>query len=423
MSLSYLEWCRSSVRSRGLSVALTGLLGAGGSAVAAEVYVQPLAEVLVDVDSNRSLVTTGNTITSEGYSAQAGGILGVATPVSDSVIKAQVGYVDYPKDSDHELQGIVELRTDYHWERSEFTASGKFDRLNTFSSELASAIFDPIVPISPTTPETGRITTDTTRTLANLVPKYDYRLTERLSVGVSGTFESTDYSGAFASDYVSYNYGQGSVYLGWAVSPRFDVTFGPFVSRDSARTGGTSTDGVGAVAALNYKWSPTFEGRLDITGERDDSTLPQFTPTKVTSNAFGAAYSTTWKGQISSLQLSVGRTLTPSGAGGEYFADQLQVEYDRQLTPRLSSISAARVIRYTGSVAQAVNIPYKYADVTLGIKWLATRTWYVTTGLEYLRIDYGGGVGTGPSGLPITGAANNGRLFAGFGYEGLGRPQ
>jgi hypothetical protein len=418
MSSSFLSRRRRMADRSKLGIAVTCLLGASGAASAAEVYLQPLGEVLVDVDSNRTLATSGQKITSEGYAAQAGAILGVLTPVSDATVKAQAGYQDYPKLNEHEVQGSAELATEYRWERSTFTASGQFDRLNTFSSELASALYDPLVPVSPTTPQTARITANTTRTLGNFVPKYDYRLSQRSSVGVSGVVELTDYSGQAASGYVSYTYGQASVFGGYAITPRLDVTVGPFVSRDVARNGGGSVNGIGGNLSLTYKWSATFKGRLDVSGESDENNLPQLGVTRVRTKAFGGTYTTTWTGQISQLQLGVGRQLTPSGAGGEYFADQLQVEYDRSLTARLTTASAVRLIRYSASVdqGQGQSAAYKYVDATVGLKWMATRTWHLDTGLEFVRVDYGAGAGAASSG-----AANNFRLFVGFGYTGLGR--
>jgi hypothetical protein len=398
-----------------LGCALAGPGGGWNLAYSAELYIQPEAEILVDVDSNRSLSTTSKQ-TSEGYAGQAGATVGYATPVSDTTGRIRLGYQDYPKDGAHEFQGTSEFKTDYNWERSEFTAYGQADRLNTFTSELASANFDPLVPISPTTPETGRINTSTTRTKATLVPSYDFRLTPRSRVGFSGVVESAVYSGPGASGYTSYTYVQGTAFASYAITPRADLTLGPSVSRDADRNGAGSTTGYGANANLTYKWSQTFSGRLELSGERDHTTGQEPTFTKYNSNAFGAIYTTTWTGQISSLQFALGRQLTPSGSGGRYFADQLQVEYDRKLSARLSGIVAARLIRYTAEVNQVTNAPYKYLDSTLGFKWLMTRTLYLDSGLQFTRIDT-----SSATNANVGSAANNFRLYLGFGYLGLGK--
>jgi hypothetical protein len=122
-------------------------------------------------------------------------------------------------------------------------------------------------------------------------------------------------------------------------------------------------------------------------------------------------YTTTWTGQISSLIASVGRTLTPSGAGGIYNADQIQIEYSRKLTERFSFGTADRVIRYTSTSGQTHVADYDYIDATADLKWLATRTFYVTGGLAFVRENYRS------TGI----AANDTQIHLTFGYEALGR--
>ena len=349
--------------------------------------------------------------TSEGFAADVGATWGIVTPLSETKLSPQIGYVDYPKDHESSLQGSLDLVSGYHSQRSDFSVSGKFDRSDTYNSELVSALFNPLIPVSPTTPETGRITTNTARTLGNIAPSYSYRLSPRVRVGTSGFYESTTYSGDFSSQYDSYDYYVGRVFVGWAVTPRMEVSVGPFASRDAAKTGGTTADGAGADVDVVYKWSPTFTGKLALTEGRDTIKSAQLTPQKSRQNDFGATYTTHWAGQISDLQLSAGRTFTPSGAGGKYQADQFQIEYDRKLSARFSSVYAARYIRSRALVSQLQSGDYKYLETVAGFKWLAARTWYVSGGLQYQWLKYGS----------VNGSAGNGMAYVGFGYEGLGK--
>jgi hypothetical protein len=377
-------------------------------ASAAEVYVQPGAEVHAEVDSNRNLATSGKT-TSEGYAANVGGVWGVATPLSDTTLRPQLGYVDYPKDHEHSLLGSLDLASTYNSQRSGFSLYGTLNRSDTYISELASAQFNPIIPVSPTTPETARVTTNTTRTLGNVIPKYEYQIAPRMRIGASGVYESANYSGDFASLYVPYQYRQGNVYLTWAVSPRTDVSAGPFISRDAAKTGGAVTDGKGGRLAFNYKLTNTFSNSLELTGERDDVRLAQSSPTMRSTN-FGATYAMTWTGQISTLQLSAGRTFSPNGAGGVYRTNQLQVEYDRKLSDRLSTSYAARYID-AGALAGLGLGDYKYGEGVASLKWLVTRTWYLGGGAEFVWVRYGAN----------SSSADNAMAYVSFGYLGLGR--
>jgi hypothetical protein len=395
-----------------LGIAMNGTL-AGRLAVAAEIYVQPQGELQAEVDSNRRFASAGNKTTGEGYAGTVGLIWGVATPLSDTIIRPQIGYVDFPKDSEKAVQGSVDLASSYHSQRSNVSIFGTFNRSDTYNSELASAVFNPIVPVSPTTPETGLITTNTVRTLARIEPSYAYKLSQRLGIGVSGLYENADYRGDFANQYFSYDYSVGSVFVEWAATPRTDIRFSPFVSRDAAKRGGPLTNASGGNVAIEHKWSNTFSGRLELTGERDDISQPPVTKGTLRSDHFGATYTSVWHGQISSVQLSAGRTFTPSGAGGKYRADQAQLEYDRKASARLSTTFAIRYIR-SDPLAQFQGGAYKYLETVAGLKWLATRTWYFTGGVKYQWLHYGA----------ATDAAHNNMAYVGIGYEGLGkRPQ
>jgi hypothetical protein len=378
---------------------------------AAEVYVQPRADVRAEVDTNRSFATSGAKSTSEGYAADVGATWGIATPLSDTKISPQVGYVDYPKAHENALQASLDLSSSYHSQLSDFSLYGKFDRSTTYSSELASALFNPLLPNSPTTPETGRITTNTVRTLGRIVPSYSHNLSARTRIGFSGLYESTNYSGDFSSQYVSYDYALGRVFAAWAATPRMEISVGPFVSRDTAKSGGAGADGAGADLAVEYKWSRTFTGKLVLTEEHNTVKYAQPTPLRTGQNDFGATYTTTWSGQVSQLQLSTGRTYTPSGAGGKYQADQFQIEYDRKLSERFTSTYATRYIRSIALASQFQGADYKYLEAVAGFKWLAARTWYVSGGLQYQWLKYGS----------VNGSAGNGMVYVGFGYEGLGK--
>jgi hypothetical protein len=403
MSSSYRNWVPA------VWVAGATLLP-GASAVAAEVYVQPQAEVHAEVDSNRNLIATGNKFTSEGYSGTVGALWGIATPLSETQIRPQLGYVDYPKDHEHDLQGSLDFSSNYHDQRNSFSLAGSYGRADTYISELASALFGTVISVSPTTPETARITTNTTRSLGNIVPKYEYQVSPRTRIGVSGVYEDTQYNGDFADQYVSYDYGKGSVYLEWEATPRTDVSIGPYISRDAAKVGGASTDGVGGDLGIEYKITRVFSGRLDLTDERDDIRVATGSP-KTSSNNFGATYLAKWTGQVSQLQLSAGRTLSPSGAGGTYRTDQVQLEYDRNLTERVTSYYAVRYIKAAALSPESQSANYRYGDGEVGFKWMVTRTWYLGGGAQFLWVGYDA----------ANSSANNGMVYVSFGYLGLGR--
>lgn len=393
-------------------VAAVVTLTASSMTMAAQTYFQPRAEIGAEVDTNRDLVTSGPKSTSEGYAVNAGGTWGIVTPRSDSTIRPQIGYTDYPDAHANFLRAIVDLYSQYRSERSLASIAGQFNREGTYTSELASAQFNTVNPNLPTTPETGRVTTDAIRTILTAAPSYSYSLTQRLNWNVTGTLQTVDYSGTNAPSYIPYDYYLGGTSLTWVTNPRMNTSFGVFASRESAKDSSGSVNSTGATLSFDFQWSKRFSGRLELTGERDESKVVKPFVVNDTRTGAGATFVTSWKGEISTLQFSAGRTFTPSGSGGIFRADQLQVEYSRDLSQRLAFTTAGRYIRYDSQSSAYNSSSYDYLTAVAGLKWKMTRTWYLVGNVEYLREKFEAPVRT----------ASNGMLYAGVGYEGLGRP-
>jgi hypothetical protein len=391
--------------------ALIVVSGAGGSAVAQEVYVQPLADVSVEADSNRDMVTTGPKESSAGYSAMAGAMVGIATPESNTTLRPLVTYYDYPQLSESAVRGTLDFASAYTGQRTQFGLYGKFDYSDLFASELPTAAFNPVNPNLPTTPETARISVNGTRTLLTVVPNYDYSLTQRLDLQVSGLYQNVSYGGNNSSDYVSYDYYSATGALDWKLTPRADLSLGVSGSRESSKDVYSVTDGRGITLTYNYNWSKVFTSSFALVGEQDYIYGMPPAVVKDTSNGVGATYVTSWKGQISQVQLTLGRTFTPNGAGGKFSSDAIQVEYKRQITPRTLFDTAVHYIQNVALSNRYADGNYDYLVVSADLRWMITPTWYVAGGLQYLEEK------SPEQGL----SANNSMAQVSFGYRGLDR--
>jgi hypothetical protein len=390
------------------------LLALGLAAVPAgaqEYYFQPRADIGVEYDTDRDLVTSGPKQSSEGYLAGGGATLGIATPTTDTTLRPQLNYSDYPVLSESALQELLDFNSVYSGQRSQAGIYGRFDHSDLFASELASATFNPLNPNLPTTPETGRISATGTRTLLTIVPSYQYALTPRLGVGVTGTYQDSNYGGSGSQYYISYQYYSGTAGLDWKLNNRSSISFGVIGSRETANNGSSSTDGHGVQASYDYAWSKTFTSTLTVVGQQDD--IHNVVPVKfdTTSSGFGATYELSWKGQISQVLLSAGRTFTPNGAGGTFNCDQFQIEYHRDLTQRMTLVVAAHYIQNIAQSTVYAGSDYDYVTSTVDLKWQLTRTWYIRGGLEYLDENFSG---------PHT-STDNLTATISFGYEGLGK--
>jgi hypothetical protein len=417
MSSLYLERLPWSLRRAGAAYVPAVLtLLAGAPVGAAEIYLQPFGEVTADINSNRQLRTTDPRPTSEGYLGIIGGTWNINTPESNTIVRPQLGYSKYPQVRENAWLTVVDLVSQYRFVRGELVVAGQFDRRDTNNSELANAAFNPVNPNLPTAPETGRINVRTSRTLGMFAPNYKYELTPRLSWAVSGIYQDVDFGGTNAKSYVPFRYYLGGTSLSWVATQRLDTSFGVYGSRESAKDGSGSVNAGGVKVGFDFKWSRLFTSHLELFAEHDNSTtVTTVTPVaiKETSNGGGGTFSTAWKGEVSRVMLSVGRTFTPSGSGGKFAADHAQVEYHRDLSQRLTFSAAAIYNRYKALSTAYRGANYDYVNATANLRWMLTPTWYVQGGAGYIWDKF-------PA---PTGSAHNDMLYITFGYEGLRRPQ
>jgi hypothetical protein len=405
MSLSFRE--RSACT---LPVALL-LLVYGLPAVSDEFYFQPRMDVSVNGNTNRELLTNGPTSPSEGYYANFGGTMNYRTPDSTIILRPQLGYEDYPQVGEHDTFIITDLYSDFRSERSDFLLTGQVDHRSTYASELADPTFNPVNPQQPTTPNTGILNPNGTRTLGTIVPTYTYDLTRRLSWGVGGVIQDVNYTGPGASQYVPYDYYLGSTSLGWAATSRLGTKLTAYGSYESAKDGSGWVNGGGMKLGFDYQWSSQFASHLDVLAERDHSDTIKPRLDSETSTSGGATVNTTWKGQVSSLMFAAGRTFTPSGAGGKYALDEVRFEYHRDLTQRWKLTAAGVYDRFTPVTTVFAGSDYSYVNVEASLKWMWTPTWHLAGGFQYLFNKLG----------PPIGSASNDMIYVGFGYEGLTR--
>lgn len=378
---------------------------------AAQYYMQPRAEVSVEANTNVALDTSGGSKTSEGYLGDIGAKIGIATPRSETTLTPRLQYQNYPDYKDaNRLEGYLDLASNYRSERSALNVYGRYDHEDGLHADLPSAQFDPLNPTLRTTPETGRVRVGATRDLIWFNPNYSYRLTQRWNLDLSAQYQRIEYNPSDSSTFVNFDYYQTNVGLSRSVTQRSDLSLGAHAAKYEARGIDSNTNGVGADLGLETRWSGTLVGKWHVSFEQDKIDQGAPAPRSDTERAWGADFSLTRKQEISTVIFSIGRTVTPSGSGGMYYANQAQMEYDRDLSRRLSLISAVRFLREDSlALATAANSSRDYLQGLLQLRWQITRTWFIRGGYQYIWQKYE----VNPSG-----AANH-NLSLSFGYEGL----
>lgn len=398
--------CRVSI-----SWALAATVAAAGAARSAEVFVQPSGFVGAESNSNLDL-TPGGQPEVTGYLANFASLIGIATPNSSTTIKPRLDYRNYPEDAgDNRLEEYLDFNSFYKAERSQASISGTLDHRDEATAELNQATYDEVNPNQPTSPQTGHIVNGATRDSAYVLPSYTYNLTPRLALGAQGLYQKVNYSPNDDARYVDFDYYQGKAYLVWTLNQKSDLTFGGYGAKYNATRYDSKATAEGGSIDLNTTWTPLFSTRASVVLQRSDinSGIPPVFNGTV--NTWGGDLTAIYNAQTQQFRADLSRLISPSGGGSVYVNNQLQFEYDRMLTQRLSLKAAALLLRNRAVTSEVSGNGRDYVRTVLEAKWMMTQTWYIQGGYQYTSQKYE----TSPDG-----AANN-RLYLRFGYQGLNR--
>jgi len=252
-----------------------------------------------------------------------------------------------------------------------------------------------------------------TRDSLLLLPKYTYDFTPVIGAGVSGIFQGLRYSPSDPFAHVDFNYYYGEGFVSWNYSPRSVLVFGGYGSKyDATHQDSTATAG-GISVEWNTKWTPLLSTDANVVYQHTkiDQTVPA--TVHATDNLWGATFSAVYKAQASQYRVNLGRIITPSGGGSVYVNDQLQFQYNRDLTERFAFTGALIALHNHAVAGLPTGYDRQYGQAVVELKWMWTRTVYVQGGYEY---DYQK-FKSNPDG------ASNNRVYISLGYLGLPRQQ
>jgi hypothetical protein len=312
---------------------------------------------------------------------------------------------------------MLDFNSRYTSTRSNFYIFGRFDHLNEIEAEIPSAVYNEVNPISPTTPETGEVNEGITRDNLYVAPKYSYNVTPLVALGVSGIGQTLTYSHASDFGLVDFDYYQGQAFITQTLGPRSSLQLGTYVTRYLARNADSNATSEGETLDFDYRWSPVIRGEVTLEYQASDfyqASSNQNGPPSVErarTATWGATYSGIWQLPTALLRVNVGRTITPSGAGGLYISESAQSQYERHLTERLSFSGAVLFIRSVAETALFANVDRNYATTDLSLTWMLTRTWFIQGGYDFAWQKY----------LTDPNSAANNRAYVRFGYRGLPR--
>ena len=99
----------------------------------------------------------------------------------------------------------------------------------------------------------------------------------------------------------------------------------------------------------------------------------------------------------------------PTGDGGKSTLDQFRIQYERQMSQRLTFRGVGRYETRDSLNGTDTTVDRDFARMDLSLKWLITQNWYLGGGYTYMWQDR----------ASATETADNNKFFINFGYQGL----
>jgi hypothetical protein len=376
--------------------ALATSLALSVPAIGAEQYFRPSVTAGVEDHSNIDLSAAAQTQNVVGFKADLQGTWGIRTPRSSTELVPRFVVQKFQqRDRLSRTQEYLDLKSQFKTQLSSVELFGRFNRLDTYQSQLVSAGFSEFDPGATPGGQSGRVLVGNTRTLAQIRPRFSHTISQRTDIGIYADYQHVDFSSQSINDQVDYDFGIVNGFVERRFGPKTRLTTGVYASKYETKDNTNRTSAVGVSVDWSHDWTKQLQGTFSVGAERSkvkklDITIPASpVATEETATNWNATYSAAYRGEVSRVRFTVGRELTPSSRGDKSATDQIRIQYDRNWTPRLDFTGAIRFLkeRSIKGAAQSPN-DRDYGIAELGLRWALTRTWFVHGGYSYLHQKY-----------------------------------
>jgi hypothetical protein len=386
-------------------------------------YFIPAAEVTAERNTNRELFTNSAFAEdSNAYKATFGARTGRVTPRSLTEVRPRIVLQEFPdREGVDPVELLLDLRHDYRTVKGRFSVIGRYRHQDTINTEFGNAVVDD--DGDPTTPpvaddDSGIVFVGQTRQTFSLSPNVEYLFTQRWGLRGNLQYEAVRYEEVPVSDRVGYDSPRLEVSLLDKVGPRTSLTFGPYVAYYEADDnglpsgGGLKTDTYGMRFGVEHEWSEVSQVVVSLLGERNESRCQCLVPLVSGSTTdWGLEVLGFRRTRVGSISYGIGRFLIPSTLGTRRKSDQIQFQYDRLFSEKLSFRGAVRLTRdeAVGISASGESGDRDRVRTELSLTRLMTPTWYIGGGYRFAWQDL--------SSLGGDQADNHG-IFINVGYRG-----
>lgn len=408
MSLS----CRKFLLMRGMAATLSMAAAlASSEAGAADGYFVPAVSLEGMYHTNRQLVPdvlSPESVT--GYRGTVGALFGTRTPRSTTDVRPQVIVSRYPDAADlDQTEGMLDFRSIFQGQKARATLFGKYSRLDEYNAEFGSVEFDEFDPNAPQVAGSGLVLRSETRTRVEVRPGIEIQLTPLTGIGLDLLARDVSYESDRVVSQRDYQNWDADLHVSRRLNQVSTLSVGAFATHYQTGDDLYSSDGYGVSSTLRQRWSDTFT--LDVMLRVEDLQTDLGNPVSSTSSDTQWSLTTglNWRGQVTRVRFSAGRSLTPSGGGDVLVYDQLRAQIDRDLTQRLMWRNALRATSQSSQDSTQSASERDAVRFESSMEWKMSTTWNLRAGATYTWQDR---ASAGAS-------AEDTAAFLSIGYRGL----
>jgi len=329
---------------------------------AAEWSITPNYSASVDYDSNRRL-----TIDGKGT--------GASVLTADVKFKRALEDIQFSIEPRYALRRFSDsslgngddrtVNSEINWvrERSLLNLTASYWDQSTLATELL---------------ETGLVSGDTHRRLAQTGLSWNWNQTERWMLVSQLSYQDVSYYGRASAQLPGYRYQSGSLGEQFVLNERSSLTLSTYGSLLQSETPGNSSHELGLQAQIAYKFSERT--KLDASLGESRRLL-----SGTGSNGTDASISLSHSFVLGKLTFSYTRSLVPYGVGFLVQQQQYNAGYSRSLTPFLdASVALLRIQNNETAVLLRID-RRNYNSVAAGLSWHPMETWNLGVRLEGVR--------------------------------------
>jgi hypothetical protein len=392
------------------AVSMAAALASPG-ARAADGYFVPAVSVEGMYHTNRQLVPdvlSPDSVT--GYRGTFGALFGTRTPRSTTDVRPQLSVSRYPDAADlDQTEGMFDFRSIFQGQKTRATLFGKYSRLDEYTAEFGNVEFDEFDPNAPQVAGSGVVLRSETRTRVEVRPGIEVQLTPLTGVGLDLLVRDVSYESDRVVSQRDYQNWDADLHLSRRLNQVSTLSVGAFATHYQTEDDLYTSDGYGLSSTLRQRWSDTFT--LDVMLRVEDLQTELGNPVSSTENSTQWSLTTglNWRGQVTRVRLSAGRSLTPSGGGDVLVYDQFRAQIDRDLTQRLMWRNAVRATSQNAQDNAQTSSERDTARFETSMEWKMSTTWSLRAGATYTWQDR----------ASAGGSAEDTAAFLSLGYRGL----